>query len=110
MSDFVKNASNAPKGHIAAEAAGLRWLAEPGAVPVVEVLEEEPDSLRLARLEPVGPTPDAAREFGRRLARLHDAGAPGFGWSPADPAFFGPLENPFPVSTRVEEEFAVYWA
>ena len=42
MSDFVKNASNAPKGHIAAEAAGLRWLAEPGAVPVVEVLEEEP--------------------------------------------------------------------
>ena len=75
MSDFVKNAPNAPKGHIAAEAAGLRWLAEPGAVPVVEVLEEEKDSLRLARLEPVGPTPEAAREFGRRLARLHDAGA-----------------------------------
>ena len=51
MSDFVKNASNAPKGHIAAEAAGLRWLAEPGAVPVVEVLEEEKDSLRKKELK-----------------------------------------------------------
>jgi fructosamine-3-kinase len=110
MSDFVKNAPNAPKGYAAAEAAGLRWLAEPGAVPVVEVLEEGKDSLRLERLESVSPTPEAARELGRGLARLHDAGAPDFGWSPADPAFFGPLENPFPVSTVTEEEFARYWA
>ena len=35
MSDFVKNAPNAPKGHIAAEAAGLRWLAQ----PLVEALD-----------------------------------------------------------------------
>ena len=110
MSDFVKNAPNAPKGYAAAEAAGLRWLAEPGAVPVVEVLEEDRDSLRLARLESVAPTPEAARELGRGLARLHDAGAPDFGWAPADPAFFGPLEDPFPVSTVTEEEFSRYWA
>ena len=65
MSDFVKNAPNAPKGYAAAEAAGLRWLAEPGAVPVVEVLEEGRDRLRLERLEPVAPTPEAARELSR---------------------------------------------
>lgn len=110
MSDFVKTAPNAPKGYLAAEAAGLAWLAEPGAVPVVEVLEESKDALRLTRLESVEPTADAARELGRRLARLHDAGADGFGWAPADPAFFGPAENPFPVSTRVEDEFGVFWA
>jgi fructosamine-3-kinase len=110
MSHFVKTAPTAPTGYRAAAAAGLRWLAEPGAVLVVEVLEEGKDSLTLTRLESVSPTPEAARELGRGLARLHDAGAPGFGWAPADPAFFGPLENPFPVSTRVEEEFAVHWA
>lgn len=110
MSDFVKTAPNAPKGYLAAEAAGLAWLAEPGAVPVVEVLEQGRDELRLAHLDAVEPTPEAAHELGRSLARLHDAGADGFGWAPADPAFFGPAENPFPVSTRVEEEFALYWA
>ncbi|AXK46473.1 fructosamine kinase [Brachybacterium saurashtrense] len=110
MSDFVKTASNAPKGYLAAEAAGLRWLAEPGAAAVVEVLEEGKEELRLARLESTTPTPEAARAFGAALARLHDAGAPGFGWSPADPAFFGPAEDPFPVSTAVEAEFATYWA
>ncbi|NMA76305.1 MAG: fructosamine kinase, partial [Actinomycetales bacterium] len=57
MNDFVKSAESSPKGYAAAEAAGLRWLAEPRAVPVVEVVEEEKDSLRLAQLESVPPTP-----------------------------------------------------
>lgn len=110
MDDFLKHAPNAPTGYVAAEAAGLHWLAEPKAVPVVEVLEEGKDSLRLARLESVSPTPEAARELGRGLARLHDAGAPAFGFAPAEPAFFGPLESPFPVATDQREDFADYWA
>ncbi|MEE1650475.1 fructosamine kinase family protein [Brachybacterium sp. J144] len=110
MDDFVKRSPNAPAGYAAAEAAGLRWLAEPRAVPVVEVLEEGKDELRLVRLESVEPTADAARELGRGLARLHDAGAPGFGWVPAEPAFFGPLEKPFPVETRAWDDFPDFWA
>ncbi|HEX7349779.1 fructosamine kinase family protein [Brachybacterium sp.] len=110
MSDYVKNAENAPKGHIAAEAAGLRWLAEPQVVPVVEVLDEEKDALHLARLEAVEPTAAAARALGQGLARLHDAGAAGFGWTPADTAWFGPLESPFAVASSPREDFAHYWA
>lgn len=110
MSDFVKSAENAPKGYVAAEAAGLRWLAEPQVVPVVDVLEEGKDSLRLRRLESVAPTAEAARELGRGLARLHDAGAPDFGWAPAEPAFFGPLESPFVVETAPRADFVDYWA
>ena len=110
MSDFVKTAENAPQGYIAAEAAGLRWLAEPQAVPVVEVRDEQKRALTLAHLESVAPTAEAAHELGRGLARLHDAGAPGFGWAPADPAFFGPAAGPFPVQTAPREEFVDYWA
>lgn len=110
MSDFVKTGPSAPQGYFAAEAAGLAWLDEPQAVPVVSVLETGKDELRLERLESVEPTAEAAREFGRRLARLHDAGAPGFGWTPADKAWFGPLEKPFDVASDVREDFPDYWA
>ncbi|WP_193103784.1 fructosamine kinase family protein [Brachybacterium sp. FME24] len=110
MSDFVKTSPSAPKGYFAAEAAGLRWLAQPQVVPVVPVIDESKDSLSLARLETVEPSADAAREFGRRLARLHDAGAPGFGWTPADEAWFGPLENPFEVANTSHEDFLDFWA
>jgi fructosamine-3-kinase len=110
MSDFVKNSPNAPTGYFAAEAAGLRWLAEPGAVPVVPVLEDGRDSLRLERLESVPPSTEAARTFGAQLARLHDAGAPGFGWTPADGAWFGPLEGHFAVATAAHDDFPGYWA
>lgn len=110
MDDFVKTADSAPTGYVAAEAAGLRWLAEPQAVPVVEVREEGRKELRLARLEPVPPTEASARELGRGLARLHDAGAPSFGWTPADGAWFGPLESPFAVSGATRSDFAGWWA
>ncbi|MFC7376633.1 fructosamine kinase family protein [Brachybacterium sp. GCM10030267] len=110
MSDFVKNSSGAPAGYFAAEAAGLRWLAEPQAVPVVPVLEEGKDFLRLQQLTTTAPSAGAAREFGRGLARLHDAGAPDFGWTPAEAAWFGPLENPFTVSTSTHADFPDYYA
>lgn len=110
MSDFVKNGPNAPKGYFAAEAAGLEWLAEPKTVPVVPVLEVGKSELRLERLEEIAPSADAARAFGAQLARLHDAGAPGFGWTPGEGAWFGPLESPFDVPAVEHEDFPDFWA
>lgn len=110
MRSHVKSRPGAPPGFFAAEAAGLAWLAEPGAVPVVRVLAVREDALELEHLEQVGADAAAARRFGARLARLHDAGAPGFGWAPAARAWFGPLEAPFPVATASREAFCVFWA
>lgn len=107
---FVKARPDAPSGFFAAEAAGLDWLAEPGAVPVVEVLRVEEDALHLVTLEPSGSDAAAARAFGAGLAALHDAGAPSFGWSPAPTAWFGPLSDPFEVPTRSRSRFADFWA
>ncbi|WP_328533216.1 fructosamine kinase family protein [Micromonospora zamorensis] len=73
----------APEGFFAAEAAGLRWLREAGAVGVPEVVVALPDLLALDWVEPGEPTPEAADRFGRELAELHRAGAATFGapWS-----------------------------
>lgn len=109
-SHFLKSHSHAPRGFFAAEAAGLAWLAEPGAVPIVEVVDSGEDHLRLERLQEVGPDANAAAVFGCRLARLHDAGAPGFGWSPSESAFFGPLDSPFSVPSDAVPLFSDYWA
>ncbi|MGW7480731.1 fructosamine kinase family protein [Nonomuraea muscovyensis] len=59
------------------EAAGLRWLGEVATVP--EVIEVADDRLVLAWVPAEQPTPAAAERFGRELARMHRAGAPGFG-------------------------------
>ena len=66
MTDFLKLRKSAPDGFGAAEAAGLRWLAEPGVVPVVDVVEHGADFLRLRRLEETGPSAEAAAAFPRR--------------------------------------------
>jgi fructosamine-3-kinase len=63
----------------AAEANGLRWLAEAGAVPVPEVLAVTPSALVISMIPPGMPTPEAAFGFGADLARLHAAGADRFG-------------------------------
>ena len=77
----------------AAEANGLRWLAEAAAVPVPEVLAVGPEALVISMIPPGRPTPEAAFGFGADLARLHAAGADGFGapW----PGFIAslPLDN-----------------
>lgn len=76
---LVKTRANAPDGFFAAEARGLRWLAEPGVADVAEVLAAEEDCLVLRWVEPARPSPDAATRFGRALARLHASGAPELG-------------------------------
>jgi fructosamine-3-kinase len=80
-------------GAFAAEANGLRWLAEAAAVPVPEVLAAGPEALVISMIPPGPATPEAAFQFGTDLARLHAAGADGFGapW----PGFIAslPLDN-----------------
>jgi len=110
MSDFIKSHRGAPAGFFAAEAAGLEWLAAPGAVPVVSVLDVGPDRLVLQRLASAAPDAQAARTFGAGLRRLHDAGAAGFGWAPSEKLWFGPLDAPFEVATTPRQSFAEFWA
>lgn len=100
MATHRKQRPDAPDGFFACEAAGLRWLRVPGGPPVADVLDVGPDHLDLVRLTEVAPTPAAATDFGRRLAVLHDAGAPAFGSPPAGwtgDGFFGPLDRPLPM-------------
>jgi fructosamine-3-kinase len=90
---FVKAADSGPSAAFAAEANGLRWLAEAGALPVPEVLGAGDGVLVIELLPPGRPAPEAAREFGAGLARMHAAGAGTFGapW----PGFIAslPLDN-----------------
>jgi fructosamine-3-kinase len=82
---FVKQATGGERAaELAAEASGLRWLAEAraaddAAAPVPEVIAVTGDTLVTEMLPPGGPTPGAAAGFGAALARTHAAGAPGFG-------------------------------
>jgi len=77
----LKSAHRQPR-QVAAEVAGLRWLACAGWVPVPEVLGHDDDWLLLEYLPPGRPDRAAASRFGGDLARLHAAGAPAFGSAP----------------------------
>jgi fructosamine-3-kinase len=88
---FVKRDPAAPPGFFAAEARGLRWLAEAvDGVPVVRVREVSATHLTLDRLTPVAPTAHAAERFGRQLARTHATGTAVWGRDDGD-GFIGPL-------------------
>ncbi|WP_405988757.1 fructosamine kinase family protein [Streptomyces sp. NBC_00986] len=69
-------------GAVRAEAAGLRWLADAGAVrvPTVRGRDEHWLVTDLVRTGP--PSARAAVRFGRDLAALHASGAPAFGSPP----------------------------
>ena len=79
---FVKASDTSDPGDaeaFAAEANGLRWLAEAGGAPVPEVLASTPDLVAIEYLPPGRATAEAAEDFGAALARTHAAGAPAFG-------------------------------
>jgi fructosamine-3-kinase len=76
---FVKTRADAQPGEYAAEAAGLQWLAEPGAVRTPRVLEVAEEYLALAWVEHGQLQPAGVEELGRGLARTHLAGAARFG-------------------------------
>jgi fructosamine-3-kinase len=67
---------------VAAEAAGLRWLAVPGGPPVPQVLGCDGERLVTAHVPGGRATAGAAAQLGRRLAVLHRTGAPAFGAGP----------------------------
>jgi fructosamine-3-kinase len=94
---FVKTSPDAAPGVYAAEAAGLRWLGDAGALPVPGVLAVGDAFLALEWVEGGG-APDH-EAFGHGLARLHRAGAGGPGALPpqtSDPdhLLLGPLALP----------------
>jgi fructosamine-3-kinase len=85
-------------GAVRAEAAGLRWLAEAGAVRIPAVHGHDRRWLVTDRVPQGRPSPRAAVRFGRDLAALHAAGAPAFGAPPPggpEEAYIGlaPMRN-----------------
>ncbi|WP_067467108.1 fructosamine kinase family protein [Actinomadura macra] len=73
---FVK-AAHDRTGVFAAEAAGLRWLAEAGpGMPVPDVLAVDGQTLVLPWLPSAPPTAEIAERFGRELAALHTGARP----------------------------------
>ncbi len=81
---FVKTNARSPKGMFAAEARGLGWLAEAGALRIPHVLAvssaaDEPAFLALELLATGRPARDFDDRLGQGLAELHRQGAPGFG-------------------------------
>ena len=90
---FVKTRADAAPGEYATEAAGLAWLRDGGAL-TPDVLEAGDGFLALQWLER---EPADEEELGRRLARMHLAGADRFGAPPpggGDELVIGPLRLP----------------
>jgi len=87
MDDVVVKRGHGPNA-IAAEVAGLRWLAEPGVVRIPTVRRYDEDSMVIDRVGTGQPSAGVAEQLGRGLAALHAAGAPAFGSPPPD----GPAE------------------
>lgn len=87
---FVKTRAGAPPAEYATEAAGLRWLAEPGALRVPEVVAVGATFLALQWVDGGGTLDQEA--FGRGLGAVHAAGAPGFGGP--EPMRLGPVVLP----------------
>jgi fructosamine-3-kinase len=114
VTDFVKRNPAAPTGFFAWEAAGLKWLSSAeGGVPCARVVSFDATSLTLRRLDSAIPSPEAAFEFGSRLAVTHDAGAAEFGAGPDawdGPGFFGPLSQPLPMSLRPHRRWGEFYA
>jgi fructosamine-3-kinase len=76
---FVKTRAGAAPGEYAAEAGGLRWLAEPGALRTPHVLDVADDYLALEWVKPGELDVAGGEELVRGLAATHAARAPRFG-------------------------------
>jgi fructosamine-3-kinase len=76
---FVKTNASEPAGMFAAEARGLAWLAEAGALRVPAVVAAGPGFLALELVGSGLPARDFDEQLGRGLAGLHRHGAPRFG-------------------------------
>jgi fructosamine-3-kinase len=114
LTEFVKRNPSSPPGFFACEAAGLRWLGDvDGGVACAQVLDVGQTALTLQRLNSVPPSADSARDFGIRLAVMHDAGAEAFGAGPdgwTGPGFFGPMTQPLPMSLTHHDGWGRFYA
>ena len=89
------------------EAASLEWLGRANAVPVPEVLavnKAEPGFLILQWIEEGRGSSEGDEALGRSLARLHTAGAPGFGREDSGTTIDQPLPN------RICDSWAEFYA
>ncbi|MDX6555950.1 MAG: hypothetical protein QOD86_2145 [Miltoncostaeaceae bacterium] len=99
---FVKHRDGAPAGMYRAEADGLRWLAEAGAIRIPEVVavadDAEPRLLALEWIDRGARGPDHDERLGHGLAALHRFGASCFGL--AEDNFIADIPQPnAPLST-----------
>jgi fructosamine-3-kinase len=91
---FVKTRPGAAPEEYAAEARGLQWLAEPGALRTPRVWEVAAAYLVLEWVPPGRLSAAGAEELGRGLALTHTAGASAFGDPDVGGARFGSLQLP----------------
>jgi fructosamine-3-kinase len=106
---FVKTRADAQPGEYAAEANGLRWLAEPGALRAPAVLDVADGYLALEWIAPGRLDGEGEQELGRGLALTHGAGAPRFGRfadDGDDTAWLGSLR----VSNEPSEDWPTFYA
>ncbi|GAB3566397.1 fructosamine kinase family protein [Spelaeicoccus albus] len=106
---FTKREPGADPDFFAAQAAGLRWLADAGGVHIVGVRDVGSESIELERVREVGPDIESARRFGRDLAVMHAAGAASFGAPPpgySGTNFIGSLAQP----CKPEASWGVFYA
>jgi fructosamine-3-kinase len=101
---FAKSGAGLPAGLLAAEAAGLAWLAEVPGVAVPGVVAATPEVLVLDWIAPGPRTAATDERLGRRLAALHAAGAPRFG-APRD-GFIGTLPQ---RNTPGGDDWCAFW-
>jgi fructosamine-3-kinase len=112
---FVKTRQDVARDEYSTEAAGLRWLAEPGALRLPEVLavrdgDEEPRLLALEWIEEGSLGPDGGEELGRGLADLHAAGADAFGQLPPDAPAPRLRIGPIALETRPRDDWPSFYA
>lgn len=110
---FRKTVPGGPARYTEWETLGLDWLRVDGGAPVVRVLDVGRHHLELEALTEAAPTAEAAREFGRRLAVTHDAGAAAFGAAPdgwTGDGFLGPASEPLPLLLRPHDTWGEFYA
>ena len=102
---LMKTLPHAPGEFFAAEAAGLRWLADAGGAHVPEVLGVDHECLIIRWVEPGKSSVDTAAALGRELAATHAAGAPSYGGD--RDGFIGRLPMPNKPTDTWAEFYAV---
>lgn len=109
MEGYTKRRAGSPPGFFEVEAAGLRWLAVPGGVPVAPVLAVDAGGITTGRVVPVRPSAAAAATFGTQLVLTHDAGASAFGVGPDGWSADGYIGEA-PLTLRPHDAWGAFYA